>query len=171
MDTVVKQAPAVEPSPVDKVGAGLENPPGRSERASAAAVDVGVLCAITSTGQALVNIERIGRVVESESCVVLTPGQLGHRVAVVYDRGRCDRPIVIGVLVPVPAAADPAPRGVTIDIDQQRLTVTAAKEIVLRCGSASITLTRAGKILLRGEYISAHASGVQRITGATVEIN
>jgi hypothetical protein len=42
---------------------------------------------------------------------------------------------------------------------------------VLRCGEASLTLTREGKILLRGTYLSSRATGVHRIQGGTVEIN
>jgi hypothetical protein len=47
----------------------------------------------------------------------------------------------------------------------------AGKEIVLRCGDASITLTRAGKILIKGAYVLSRSSGVNRIQGGAVEIN
>jgi hypothetical protein len=53
----------------------------------------------------------------------------------------------------------------------ERLTLTATREIVLQCGRASITLTRAGKVLVRGAYLSLRSSGVHRITGASVQIN
>jgi hypothetical protein len=42
---------------------------------------------------------------------------------------------------------------------------------VLRCGEGSITLTRDGKIVLRGKHIVTHASGVNRIRGGSVELN
>jgi hypothetical protein len=54
---------------------------------------------------------------------------------------------------------------------EERLTFTAAREIVLQCGRASIVLTRAGKVLVRGAYVSLRSSGMQRITGASVQIN
>ena len=47
--------------------------------------------------------------------------------------------------------------------------LTADKEIELRCGKASITLTKAGKILLRGEYLLSRSSGVNRIKGGSVD--
>jgi len=47
----------------------------------------------------------------------------------------------------------------------------AKQEIVLECGRASITLTSAGKVLIRGAYLSSRSSGVHRIKGASVEIN
>ena len=58
-----------------------------------------------------------------------------------------------------------------IDVDGERLVFTAKKEIVLRCGKASITLTRAGKILIRGAYLLSRSSGVNRIKGGSVKIN
>ena len=56
-------------------------------------------------------------------------------------------------------------------VDSETLTLTANREIVIRCGEASITLTRAGKILLRGKYLLSRSSGVNRIKGGSVQIN
>ena len=44
-------------------------------------------------------------------------------------------------------------------------------EIVLKCGDASITLKRDGKVLLRGAYVETQATGVNRIKGGSVKIN
>ena len=55
--------------------------------------------------------------------------------------------------------------------DGRRVEINAEQEIVLRCGEASITLTRAGKILIRGEYVLSRSTGVNRIQGGAVEIN
>ena len=51
------------------------------------------------------------------------------------------------------------------------LSIDAAREIVLRCGESSITLTRAGKIILKGKYVSSHSAGVNRIKGGSIQIN
>ena len=56
-------------------------------------------------------------------------------------------------------------------VDGKRVTFDAKEEIVLRCGKASITLTRAGKILIRGAYLLSRSSGVNRIKGGSVQIN
>jgi hypothetical protein len=53
----------------------------------------------------------------------------------------------------------------------ERLELTAEREIVLRVGDASITLTRAGKIILRGTYVLSRSSGVNKIKGGSVQIN
>jgi hypothetical protein len=49
--------------------------------------------------------------------------------------------------------------------------LSAEREIVLRCGAASITLTRAGKILINGSYILSRSTGYNKIKGAAVGIN
>ena len=56
-------------------------------------------------------------------------------------------------------------------IDGKRVTFDAKEEIVLRCGKASITLTKAGKVLIRGAYLLNRSSGVNRIKGGSVQIN
>ena len=60
---------------------------------------------------------------------------------------------------------------VSTQVDGERIVFDANKENVLWCGSASITLTRAGKILLRGKYILSRSSSVNRIKGGSVQIN
>ncbi len=55
--------------------------------------------------------------------------------------------------------------------DGEELTLSAKRQITLQCGKASITLTRAGKVLIRGAYVSTRSSGVNRIKGGSVQIN
>jgi hypothetical protein len=56
-------------------------------------------------------------------------------------------------------------------VDGRRVIVEGADEIVLRCGEASITLRRNGRIVVRGAYVETHAKGTNRIKGGTVQIN
>jgi len=63
------------------------------------------------------------------------------------------------------------PGHVEVDADGERLVVTAKEQIVLRCGKASITLTKAGKVLIQGAYVSSRSSGVNRIKGGSVQLN
>jgi hypothetical protein len=70
------------------------------------------------------------------------------------------------------AASDEAPHlEVETLADGKRVILSADREIVLRCGKASITLTRSGKIILKGTHLVSHATGVNRIRGGAVEIN
>jgi hypothetical protein len=64
----------------------------------------------------------------------------------------------------------PAPL-VSAQVDDQRIVLTAEREIVLKCGEASITLTRAGKVLIKGRYVLSGSSGYNKIKGAVVDIN
>lgn len=76
--------------------------------------------------------------------------------------------------VPAPAAeagVAPGEAGPGATADGERLVLKAEREIVLQCGKASITLTRAGKVIIRGAYVLSRSSGVNRIVGGSVQIN
>lgn len=56
-------------------------------------------------------------------------------------------------------------------LDGERVVLEGAREVTLKCGEASITLRRDGKIVLRGVYVETYARGVNRIKGGAVKIN
>lgn len=89
---------------------------------------------------------------------------VGSSVALMFLDGDRTRPVAIGLVSQQAAEAETRHT-------EERLTLSAAREIVLQCGRASIVLTRAGKVLVRGAYVSLRSSGMQRITGASVQIN
>jgi hypothetical protein len=60
---------------------------------------------------------------------------------------------------------------VDVDADGQRLIVSAKEQLVLRCGKASITLTKAGKVLIEGSYVLSRSTGVNRLKGGSVQLN
>jgi hypothetical protein len=64
-----------------------------------------------------------------------------------------------------------SPGQVEVEADGERLVVSAREQLVLRCGKASITLTRAGRVIIRGESLLSRSSGVNRIKGGSVQIN
>jgi hypothetical protein len=97
----------------------------------------------------------------------------GRDVALMFIAGDPARPLAIGV-VACPGRKDAVDASVPaeeVDDPPECLRLAATREIVLQCGRASIVLTRAGKVLLRGAYLSFRSSGMQRITGASVQIN
>ncbi|WP_437495074.1 DUF6484 domain-containing protein [Sorangium sp. So ce1014] len=91
---------------------------------------------------------------------------LGREVALMFEESDPQRPVVVGKMVS-PLAAGQA----EATADGQRIEIKAEEELVLRCGESSITLTRAGKIVIRGAYVLSRSSGVNRIQGGSVEIN
>lgn len=114
--------------------------------------------------------------VPARSTVALCPDQVAGQVVIVFEDGDPRKPIVVGALwrggaAPQTGIVLPHPRGVEADVDGETLVLTAKREIVLRCGKSSITLTRAGKVLIRGTYLLSRSSGVNRIKGGSVQIN
>jgi len=97
----------------------------------------------------------------------LSREDIGAQVALMFEAGDLARPLVIGRIRRLPETVTPA----VAHLDGERLEFTAKQEIVLRCGKASITLTRAGKVIIRGTYLSSRSSGVNRIKGGSVQIN
>lgn len=59
----------------------------------------------------------------------------------------------------------------TVHIDGKRVVLEGQEEVVLKCGEASITLTRNGKVVIRGKYLLSRSSGVNRILGGSVQVN
>ena len=112
-------------------------------------------------------------VLAARSTVPLRQAMIGREVLVVFDGGDVQAPVIVGVLEPQalreqPPAADP---GVVVQADGQRHVITAEREIVLRCGDASITLTRAGRVIIKGRYILSRSTGYNKIKGAAIDIN
>ena len=110
----------------------------------------------------------------------LNSSDVGRQVVLSFDQGSPLRPIIMGVLQNVA----PTTEELAIDIskelggqalqaklDGEQVTLSAEKEIVLKCGKSSITLTKAGKIIIRGEYVLSRSSGVNKIKGGSVQIN
>jgi hypothetical protein len=93
------------------------------------------------------------------------PGD-GDEVLLVFEGERSHRPVLVGV---GPQTQPTTPLEATVD--GQRVVIEGREEIVLRCGQASITLRRNGRIVVRGTYVETHAQGVNRIKGGSVRIN
>jgi hypothetical protein len=56
-------------------------------------------------------------------------------------------------------------------VDGERVEIAGRREIVLTCGEASITLTAAGKVIIKGKYVSSTSAGLHRIRGASIQLN
>jgi hypothetical protein len=91
---------------------------------------------------------------------------VGSDALLLFETGDPAKPIIVGMLV-TPTKAITA----SAEIDGERIVLHGQREIVLRCGEASLTLTASGKVLIRGNYILTRSTGSNRIKGAAVEIN
>jgi len=138
-------------------------------------VVVGELLAITDNGRTpLVTYPRQPGVTAlvARSVVDLHAAHVGRQVVLVFEDADRTKPIIVGsIRSDQDASLETRPGQVEVESDGERLIVSAKEQLVLRCGEASITLTKEGEVLLRGTYLSTHASGVNRIKGGSVQIN
>ena len=137
-------------------------------------VVVGEFLGVGASGALLVthslNLE--GDPLVARSVVPLDSSQVGSAVVIAFEEGDRRRPLILGCLWQGnPTTETPIALKAAVTMDGERLVFNAEKEIVLRCGDASLTLTRAGKVLIRGAYVLSRSSGVNRIKGGSVQIN
>src|SRR3954449_2602290 len=76
----------------------------------------------------------------------------GQPVLLVFEDERSHRPVLVG-LAPSTAPLEAV-------VDGQRVVLEGREEIVLRCGKASITLRRNGRVVVRGTYVESRSEGV-----------
>jgi len=86
--------------------------------------------------------------------------------ALLFERGDPGLPLIVGL---VEAALASGSRAATID--GKKIVLTGEEEIELRCGEASISLKKNGKLVIRGAYVETRAKGTNRIKGGSVQIN
>lgn len=155
---------------------------------------IGMLQGLNSQGEPLVNFaENISSSpVLALSTISLKQLHSGRQVALLFAQGDFSKPVIIGLLhSPLLEMidsfnSDPEQsnfetkenkiqskenRIEDVYVDGKKVVIEGKEEIVLTCGEASITLTKAGKILIRGKFISNRSSGVNRLLGASIQIN
>jgi hypothetical protein len=144
-------------------------------------VVIGTLIGLNDTGEPLVDFpgSRSDEPKIARSTVTLGQHEIGRELALMFEGSDPNKPIVMGLIQYPEEVQSGSSRNtrsvkhnpIEADIDGERLVFTAKKEIVLRCGKASITLTRAGKVLIRGAYLLSRSSGVNRIKGGSIQLN
>ncbi|MBI9091711.1 MAG: hypothetical protein JEZ12_21080 [Desulfobacterium sp.] len=101
-------------------------------------------------------------------------------VLLIFENNNPHRPVIVDILCSdLEDGNSNAPEEICLDrekpeevvVDGRKIAFTAKEEIVLRCGKSSITLTKAGKVIIRGAYLLNRSSGVNRIKGGSVQIN
>jgi hypothetical protein len=129
-------------------------------------LDNGETPLVTYTGQP------VSRALAARSTLDLHGAHIGREAVLLFEDGDPCRPLIVGCLHPPSGQSLFEPPGqIEVDQDGRRMIVSARDQIVLRCGKASITLTRTGKIIIEGSYVSNRSSGLIRIKGGSVQIN
>ncbi len=156
---------------------------------------IGSLVGINAQGQPLVAYPEspVSEPIIAMSTLGITRQHVGRQVALLFANGNPQSPVIMGLIhsplhalienyeVSLTAVAAPdtelepiAPENSfdkNMTVDGKRVVIEAQEEIVLKCGEASITLTKAGKILIRGKYLLNRSEGVNRIMGGSVQVN
>jgi Domain of unknown function (DUF6484) len=146
--------------------------PGAAERPTESrlpSVIVGRIAAFQESGVPLVDFpgNASGKLVPAQALVQITAADSGRNVALTFEDGDSGLPIIVG-LFQTPSTT---PRSREVRIEDESLVLSAKKEVVIRCGKSSITLTNAGKVLIQGEYLLSRSSGVNKIRGGSIQLN
>lgn len=169
----------------------IENPPLPDETPPDGVV-VGYLVALDDDGAPLVDFpgNRAERPLVATATRHYGNADVGREVALLFAAGDTSQPLLIGPLIRPDESTPTAPAiaetsglveapvlvetpgvAAAVTVDGDVTTITAERQLVLRCGAASITLTRAGKVLIRGKYLLSRSSGVNRIKGGSIQLN
>jgi hypothetical protein len=146
------------------------------------AVAVGWIVRLSESGQAVVDFRanKLGPVParSTEQFDCLPESLAGMPVMLVFENGDPTLPIVVGRVRETLVSSNrpqqvgfPAPGPLNASVDGRSVTLEAAEEVVLRCGEASITLRKNGRVVVKGIDIVSRASRTNKIRGAAVSIN
>jgi hypothetical protein len=169
--TIVTVVGVSEGLPLVRIGAdGLATParvavPYTQQRLRQAVGEQGEAVAVFEDGDPLRPVV-LGFIEQATAGATAEDGDKAAAAPPVFDRAPADADgsTGLGTRVGTDVAID-------VDADGRRLQVTARDEIVLKCGKASITLRRNGRIIIRGTYVETHSDGTNRIKGGQVQIN
>ena len=133
----------------------------------------GVLSGLSPQGEPLVDFcgNSAKRELIAVPTVPVSQVDIGKEAILLFEDGDPARPLLIGLVCPPTSQAVAGKKPIDVTIDGRRLTLTAQEEISIRCGEASITLTSAGKVLIKGSYLLSKATGANRIKGGSVQLN
>lgn len=105
--------------------------------------------------------------VTARSLVPLGSEDAGAEVALLFEDGDRERPLIIGRIVDPGSTEDTA----TVIRDGEQVSITGRERIELRVGKASIVMEKDGHITIRGSNLVSHASASNRIRGGSVNLN
>lgn len=95
----------------------------------------------------------------------------GRQCALMFENADPRQPLILGLLQhPVLSLYSPS-GDVSVQRNGEELVLQAESAIELRCGDASLRLAADGRVELRGATVISHATGLNRIRGASIKLN
>jgi Domain of unknown function (DUF6484) len=137
-------------------------------------VVIGLFLSINDAGEPLVAFPEnpLETAIPARSTTSLDKDDVGKEIALLFEGGNPLQPLIIGKIHHADiASVTQDAQQTSAELDGEHIVLSAKQTITLKCGKASITLTKAGKIILRGAYVLSRSSGVNRIKGGSVQIN
>jgi len=172
--------------PVDEEGSVvveiMEDPSGRSMKDEEDIIDlvtaytekaakiegvvVGRITGFHSGGDPLVDftMNRTGSPLVARTTVGLAKCHIGRDAAVMFESGDFRKPIIIGLM-------HISKQDVETVEDDNTTVISSEKEILIRCGEASIHLKKDGKIIIKGKDILSRARRNHDIKGGMINLN
>lgn len=165
------------PKPVDSIAPGE--------------IIIGNLAGINALGQPQVNFSLNMQTspLTAITTLLLSEEHINRQVALLFNQGDLMQPIVIGLVhSPLQTMLDNYQHDSNsetdtsvelaanldtdnVNVEGQKVIFEAQDEMVFKCGESSITLTKSGKVLIRGKYLLNRSTGVNRIMGGSVQVN
>lgn len=172
--------------PVDEEGSVefeiMEDPSGRSmdgeediidlvtvyteKAANIEGIVVGRITGFQSGGEPLIDftMNHTGHPLPARATVSLDTCHIGRDAAVMFEMGDPRKPIIIGLMHNSEKNAE------AVEGDKTTV-ISSEKEILIRCGEASIHLKKDGKIIIKGRDILSRARGNHDIKGGMINLN
>lgn len=104
--------------------------------------------------------------VVARSLAELTPEMIGTEVALLFQDGEPERPLIIGRIVEPWRKTQPQTTR-----ENDNIRIVANERVEIRCGKATLIMEKDGRITMRGTYLTSHASAANRIRGGSVNLN
>ena len=139
-----------------------------------AGIVVGNLVGLADDGSFLVQFpgNPTEQPVRALAATEISQRRVGNPVALSFVAGNVHQPLILGFIqATANETTNTGERLVEVQQDGKRLVISAEEELVLKCGESTITLTKEGKVTIRGKHILSRAEAVNRIKGGAVQIN
>lgn len=107
--------------------------------------------------------------VKARTIVDVGLADAGRQAVILIDPQQPDAPVILGIIREPAEETGGVEAGVVVD--GGKVMLTAKDEIVLSCGEASITLTKSGRIVIRGNDILSRARLANKIKGGSIQLN
>jgi len=160
-----------------------ESSSSQAELSTSSGLLVGRITALLENGNPLVAFdgETKSEPIEALTVVPLSSSSIGKDVAISFAQNQNGMPIVMGVIrrmldevlddVPEQEALKTGTVKPEVIVDGNKLELSAPEEVTIRCGEASITLNKSGKILIKGKHVLNRISGAYKVKSGSIELN